>query len=35
MAIPSLVALLLLNGVIIAETRKYLWEGSINDIARD
>jgi alanine or glycine:cation symporter, AGCS family len=35
MAIPNLVALLLLNGVIASETRKYLWEGSVNDAARD
>ncbi len=35
MAIPNLVALILLNGVIIAETRKYLWDGSIHDRAVD
>jgi alanine or glycine:cation symporter, AGCS family len=35
MAIPNLVALILLNGVIIAETKKYLWEGSIHDVAQD
>ncbi|MGE5631322.1 MAG: alanine/glycine:cation symporter family protein [Caulobacteraceae bacterium] len=32
MAIPNLISLLLLSGVIAAETRKYLIEGSIDDI---
>lgn len=31
MAIPNLVAILLLSGVIVRETRKYLWEGSLED----
>ena len=31
MAIPNLVALLLLSGVAARETRKYLWKGSIDD----
>ena len=31
MAIPNLVALLLLSGVAAAETRKYLWAGRIDD----
>ncbi|HOD15306.1 MAG TPA: sodium:alanine symporter family protein [Spirochaetota bacterium] len=35
MAIPNLAALLLMNGVIASETRKYLWEGSVHDAARD
>lgn len=30
MAIPNLIALLLLSGVIVKETRKYLWEGDID-----
>lgn len=30
MAIPNLIALLLLSGVVVAETRKYLWEGHID-----
>ena len=30
MAIPNLLALLLLSGVIVSETRKYLWEGNID-----
>lgn len=30
MAIPNLIALLLLSGVVVAETRKYLWEGDID-----
>ena len=29
MAIPNLISLLLLNGVIVAETRKYLWSGRL------
>lgn len=33
MAIPNLVALLLLNGVIIAETKKYLWDGNLDQEA--
>ncbi len=31
MAIPNLIALLLLSGVAVSETRKYLWEGNIDD----
>lgn len=30
MAIPNLVALLLLSGVIVGETRKYLWSGELD-----
>ncbi len=30
MAIPNLVSLLLLSGVIVAETRKYLWEDNLD-----
>ena len=30
MALPNLVSLLLLNGVIAAETRKYLWSGNLD-----
>ena len=30
MAIPNLVSLLALSGVIVAETRKYLWHGDID-----
>lgn len=29
MAVPNLVSLLVLNGVLVAETRKYLWNGNI------
>jgi len=32
MAIPNLVSIILLSGVLVAETRKYLWEGNIDDI---
>ncbi len=35
MAIPNLVSLLLLSGVIVEETKKYLWEGDINAISTD
>lgn len=31
MAIPNLISLLCLSGVIVAETRKYLWEGRLDD----
>lgn len=31
MAFPNLVALLLLSGVVVAETRKYLWSGRLDD----
>ncbi|MDR0733733.1 MAG: sodium:alanine symporter family protein [Dysgonamonadaceae bacterium] len=31
MAIPNLIALLLLSGVIVSETKKYLWNGSLDD----
>ncbi|MCQ2145217.1 MAG: sodium:alanine symporter family protein [Bacteroidales bacterium] len=30
MAIPNLIALILLSGVIVKETRKYLWDGDID-----
>ncbi len=30
MAVPNLIALLLLSGVVVAETRKYLWEGNLD-----
>lgn len=30
MAIPNLVSLLLLSGVVVAETRKYLWSGNLD-----
>lgn len=35
MAVPNLVALLLLSGVIVEETKKYLWEGDINAASSD
>lgn len=31
MAIPNLVSLLVMNGVLVVETRKWLWEGRIDD----
>ncbi|MGN1046106.1 MAG: alanine:cation symporter family protein, partial [Candidatus Cryptobacteroides sp.] len=30
MAIPNLISLVLLSGVIVKETRKYLWEGDLD-----
>ncbi|MHB9036884.1 MAG: alanine/glycine:cation symporter family protein [Armatimonadota bacterium] len=33
MALPNLLSLLLLSGVIVAETRKYLWEGDLDAVA--
>ncbi len=35
MAIPNLISLLALSGIIIAETRKYLWDGNIETEAED
>lgn len=31
MALPNLISLLLLSGVLVAETRKYLWSGRLDD----
>jgi AGCS family alanine or glycine:cation symporter len=31
MALPNLVSLLLLSGIIVAETKKYLWEGKLEE----
>ena len=31
MAIPNLIAILLLSGVIVRETRKYLWENKLDE----
>ena len=33
MAVPNLVALIALNGVIVAETRAYLWSGNLDRTA--
>jgi len=35
MAIPNLIAILLLSGVIVKETRHYLWEGHLDDYSTD
>lgn len=35
MAIPNLIALLLLSGVLVAETKKYLWDGNLDMEAPD
>lgn len=33
MAIPNLVSLLLLSGIVVSETKKYLWDGNIDMVA--
>jgi AGCS family alanine or glycine:cation symporter len=33
MAVPNLVSLIVLNGVIVAETRRYLWSGNLDETA--
>lgn len=35
MAIPNLVSLLLLSGVLVSETRKYLWKGKLDQYEED
>lgn len=35
MAIPNLISLILLSGVLVRETRRYLWEGSLEDEVSD
>jgi len=35
MAIPNLVALILLSGVIVSETKKYLWNDNLNATSTD
>ena len=35
MALPNLISLLLLSGVAVNETRKYLWSGHLDDIAEE
>lgn len=35
MAIPNLISLLLLSGVIVAETRKYLWSDNLDGVSDD
>ena len=30
MAIPNLISLLFLSGIIVSETRKYLWSGQLD-----
>lgn len=35
MAIPNLISLLLLSGVIVAETRKYLWNNNLDGVSDD
>lgn len=35
MAIPNLIALLLLSGVAASETRKYLWNGRLDEVSED
>lgn len=35
MAVPNLISLIGLSGVLVAETRKYLWEGRIDEDAAE
>lgn len=35
MAIPSLISLLVLSGVVVKETKKYLWENRLDEVAED
>ncbi|WP_028902194.1 sodium:alanine symporter family protein [Prevotella sp. P6B4] len=35
MAIPNLIALLLLSGIAASETRKYLWDGRLDEVSED
>ena len=35
MAIPNLVALLLLSGVLVSETKKYLWDNNLDAVSTD
>ena len=35
MALPNLVSLLLLSGVLVRETRKYLWEDRLHEWSDD
>lgn len=35
MAIPNLIALVLLSGVVVNETRKYLWENKLDEISSE
>jgi AGCS family alanine or glycine:cation symporter len=33
MAVPNPISLIVLNGVIVAETRRYLWSGNLDEAA--
>jgi AGCS family alanine or glycine:cation symporter len=35
MAIPNLISLLALQGILVAETRKYLWSGNLEKSVDD
>ncbi len=35
MAVPNIISLLLLSGVIVSETRKYLWSGELDKVSDD
>jgi AGCS family alanine or glycine:cation symporter len=35
MAIPNLISLILLNGVIVKETKKYLWDDNLEAISEE
>ena len=35
MAFPNLIALILLSGVVVSETKKYLWDKKLDDVSKD
>lgn len=35
MAVPNLISLLLLSGIAVKETRKYLWNNRLDEYAED
>ena len=35
MAVPNLIALVLLSGVIVKETKKYLWDNNLDAVSTD
>ncbi|HZK84549.1 MAG TPA: alanine:cation symporter family protein, partial [Desulfosporosinus sp.] len=35
MAIPNLICLLLLSGVVVSETKKYLWDDNLDAVSTD
>jgi AGCS family alanine or glycine:cation symporter len=35
MAVPNLIALIFLSGVIVSETKKYLWDNNLDAVSSD